>query len=123
MSADPVPTIAPSAQHRVAADRAIRLAHEHGAVEVADFFTRLRPVDQPIVFALMARSVVAPVPHQHAGAPAYDVDKSPWWTAAELRDAHRLWAQGHRAPWIEQGHRLYKAQHKRGQRAALKVAP
>lgn len=111
-----VPSVVPSENHRAAADRAIRLAHEHGAVEVLEFFAELPADCQPLVFALMARSAASRPSLRAPDAPP------PWWTASELREANRLWARGHREPWIVKGHRIYQAQARRGRYAELKVA-
>lgn len=112
-SPQPQPHYRATAAHRIAAERAIRLAHEHGTVEAMQFFTELHPDTQPVVFALMARSAASrPGLEAPAGA-------APWWSMAELRNAHRLFAAGHREKWIEQGHRLYIAQQRRLTRAAL----
>lgn len=107
--------ITPTAAHRAAADRAARLAHEHGAVEVAAFFATLPSTAQPVVFALMARAAARRGPLETTPP---DVP-SPWWTAAELREAHRLWALGHREKWIDQGNRIYRSHLRRGRIADL----
>lgn len=113
---EPAAPVVPDETHRAAADRAIRLAHDHGPVEAAAFFADLPVAAQPLVFGLLARSAASRPSLRPPGTP------HPWWTAGELREAHRLWALGHRQPWIIQGHRIYSSHARRVRRAELRVA-
>ena len=100
---DPTPASPiPNQRHRLACDRALRLAHHQGAVEVLAFYDQLTPGERRIAFALLAR--LAGRRHLE---PLGALEESPWWTTAELRLAHSLWVHGHRSEWIDAGHRLY----------------
>lgn len=106
-------SLVPTEADRAAADRAIRLAHEHGHLEVMTFYAEIPEAHRPIVFALMARHGIKGGVHRPTPADT----PSPWWTAAELREAHRLFGIGYRAPWIVAGHRAYQTQNARARRA------
>lgn len=110
----PMPGIdLPTQATRVAADRAARLAAEHGAHEAVAFYDMLTVSERRLVFALLAR--------QAGPTPAEQAPDSPWWTADEVRQAHALWNAGHRSEWIVVGQRLYTRDHKRVERAARRA--
>lgn len=119
MTAQPIPRPAlPSQVHRVACDRAIRLAHHQGVTEVLAFYDEMTPGERRITFALLARLAG----RRHIEALPGDED-SPWWTPAELRLAHSLWNGGHRSAWINAGHKLYIRDQARVARDARRGRP
>lgn len=108
--------ILPNVAHRVACDRALRLARHQGAVEVLAFYDDLTPGERRIVFALLAR-----LASRHHLEPLDAEADSPWWTGPELRLAHSLYVSGHRSKWIDTGHRLWMREDARARRAAART--
>lgn len=105
MTAQPIdpPSIIPTQTHRIAADRAIRLATQSSIDEALAFYDDMTPGERRVVFSVIAR-----IAGGRTLAPLTPEETSPWWTRGEMTQAHKLFMGGNRSAWVRTGHELYR---------------
>lgn len=111
------PCALPTQSHRIAADRAMRLAAHAGPGEALELYDELSAGERRIVFAMLARAA------GRRTLPPLPADRdAPWWTSRELEAAEAAVVAGARAPWLMVGARIFRAQTRRTARATRTLA-